>query len=130
MFDVPLKNSWLFPAIESVHVVGLVLLVGAISLVNFTVLGVVGAGIGQRGVRWLYWGFWLVLVTGPVMFFADTDRYLHNPAFLAKIGLFVVAVGFQSWLRKRPVNRVTAAVSLVLWSMVVLGGRAIADFDL
>jgi uncharacterized membrane protein len=129
VFDLPLKNSWLFPAIESLHVVGLALFVGAISLVNFTVLGIVRAGVAQRGERWVYWGLGLVIVTGPVMFFADANRYLHNSAFLVKMGLFAAAVAFQWWLRTRPVNRLTAAGSLMLWSMVVLGGRAIADFD-
>ena len=47
MFDVPLKNSWLFPAIEALHVVGLALLVGAISLANFTRLGLLRPGIAQ-----------------------------------------------------------------------------------
>ena len=127
-----LKNSWLFPALESVHVAGLALLVGAIVLLDLRLLG---WALRQSPVEeveaqvrpWTRRGLATMLITGPVLFAADVTRYLHNPAFLLKMALFAVALVCQFRLRR---GRLSAAVSLVLWTSVVLAGRAIADFDI
>ena len=62
------------------------------------------------------------------MFLSDTTRYLHNPAFDAKVALLVVALAAHFTLR-RAGTRFAAILSLALWTSVVLAARAIADFD-
>jgi hypothetical protein len=129
---VTLKNSWLFPALQSVHVAGLALLVGAIVLLDLRVLG---WALRQRPVAeveaqvrpWSRRGLALMLITGPILFAADASRYLHNPAFLIKMAVLLVALVCQFALRR---GRLAAVLSLVLWTCVVLAGRAIADFDI
>jgi hypothetical protein len=113
-----MKNTWIFPLIESLHLVGVALLVGTVALPKN----------GRNLRRWTHSGLLLVLVTGPVMFFADESRYLANPAFRVKIVLFVVALGWQ-FSRWRGL-RGGKAVSVLLWTLVALAGRAIADFDI
>ena len=127
-----LKNSWLFPALQSVHVAGLALLVGAIVLLDLRLLG---WALPRQTVPevtahvrpWIRWGLATMLITGPILFLADIARYLHNPAFLFKVAVLLLALLCQFVLRR---GRLTAVLSLVLWTCVVLAGRAIADFDI
>jgi hypothetical protein len=81
-----------------------------------------------------------VFLTGPLLFGADLTRYVNNPAFVLKMGLFGVALAAHFTLHRSVVGNKTTAkparqqlvavLSLILWSSVVLAGRAIADFDL
>jgi hypothetical protein len=88
---------------------------------------------------WTSGGLMTVLVTGPLMFLSDLPRYSNNPAFLLKMGLLAVALAGHFTLHRRVVRngttfnpsrqKLAAIVSLILWSSIVLAGRAIADFD-
>jgi hypothetical protein len=69
-----------------------------------------------------------MLLTGAAMFFTDTARYLHNPAFHVKITLLILALAAHFTLHRRE-TRFAAVLSLTLWTCVVLAARAIADFD-
>jgi len=126
------KNSWLFPALQSLHVAGLALLVGTIVLLDLRLLGwalrqQTVAEVAAQVRPWIHRGLATMLITGPFLFAVDTTRYLHNPAFLIKMAVLTLALVCQFALRRR---RLTAVISLVLWTCVVLAGRAIADFDI
>ena len=121
-----LENSWLFPIIESIHVMGLAAFVGTIVLADLHTLGAI-PDVGTLK-RWTHAGLAVMLVTGIAMFFSDTARYLHNPAFHVKVAILAVALVAHFTLRHSG-TRFTAILSLVLWSSVVLAARAIADFD-
>jgi len=128
-----LKNSWLFPAIESAHLCGLALLVGTIIPVDLRLLGWRGFP-ETRPTRWTRLGFAIMLTTGPVMFFSDMPRYLANPAFRVKMAVLAAALISHCTVRRNAVRkgsgRLAALLSIALWTCVVLGGRAIADFDI
>jgi len=53
---------------------------------------------------------------------------LHNPAFHVKVALLVLALVAHFTLR-RSGTRFAAALSLTLWTCVVVAARAIIDFD-
>jgi len=120
------ENSWLFPVMESIHVMGLAAFVGTIVLADLHTLGAI-PDVGPL-TRWTHGGLAVMLVTGAAMFFSDTARYLHNPAFHVKVTILLVALAAHFTLR-RSGTRFAAAVSLTLWTCVVLAARAIADFD-
>jgi uncharacterized protein DUF6644 len=140
-----IRQSWMFPVIQSVHLIGLTVLVGTISLVDLRLLGI---GMRRHDVAdlastlssWTSAGLLTVLVTGPVLFGADISRYLNNPAFLLKMVLLGAALAGHLTLHRSVVRndaaparvkqKIAAVVSLLLWSGVVLAGRAIADFDI
>jgi hypothetical protein len=139
-----IKQSWVFPVIQSVHLIGLTMLVGSICLVDLRLLGIgssrqTSAELASGLAPWTSGGLLTVLVTGPLMFGSDLTRYLNNPAFLLKMGLFVVALAGHFTLHRRVVRdsssfnpfrqKLAAVFSLILWSCIVLAGRAIADFD-
>jgi hypothetical protein len=121
-----LENSWLFPIIESIHVMGLAAFVGTIVLADLHTLRAI-PDVGPL-TRWTHGGLAAMLATGAAMFFSDTARYLHNPAFHVKLAILLVALAAHFTLRRRG-TRFTAILSLILWSSVVLAARAIADFD-
>jgi len=139
-----IKQSWLFPVIQSVHVIGLAMLVGTICLVDLRLLGLGtrGQAVGNLAAAlapWTSGGLMTVLVTGPLLFGSDLARYVSNPAFVLKMGLLAVALAAHFTLHRRAVrdetvlptrHKLVAVLSLILWSSVVLAGRAIADFDL
>jgi hypothetical protein len=119
-----LKNTWLFPVVQSLHVVGLALFVGTVALADY---GVVRRRSGRYSDAWTYWGLALMLVTGAALFWADAGRYLANSAFRLKMGLVVVGLVFHFFGRRS--SRSGAAFSLVLWTAVVVSSRLIEDFD-
>jgi len=120
-----LKDTWLIPIAESIHLTGIALTVGTIVLADLRTLGYPGRAVPAF---WTTLGVTLVAVTGPFLFISDIPRYLSNPAFLAKMALLLMALA-SHWTLHRKQTRATALLSLILWTCVVLGGRAIADFD-
>jgi hypothetical protein len=118
-----LKNTWLFPVVQSLHVVGLGLLVGTIALGDYKVLR---RRPSETRAGWIYGGLVLMVATGLALFFADAARYLANSAFRLKIALAGLAVAWQ-FLRRQ--SRAAASVSLLLWTAVVVTSRLIEDFD-
>ncbi len=68
-----------------------------------------------------------MLVTGIALFWADAGRYLVNPAFQLKMGLVAAGLVFHFFGRRS--SRSGAAISLALWTAVVVCSRLIEDFD-
>jgi hypothetical protein len=121
-----MENSWLFPALEVIHVVGLALLVGTIALGDASVLG--WLALREPLAAHTRAGLWLTLATGALLFAANLERYSRNPAFLAKM----ILLGGALWVhyRWRPrQTRASAACSLAMWSLVTIAARAVIDFD-
>jgi len=140
-----IKQSLWFPAIQSVHIIGLTILVGTICLLDFRLLGIGARGqsvgdLASTLAPWTSGGLLTVLITGPLLFGSDLSRYLSNPAFILKMLLLALALAGHFTLHRSVVRneamfrpgrqKLVAALSLILWSSVVLSGRAIADFDI
>jgi hypothetical protein len=106
---VSIENTWIFPALEALHVVALAMLVGSVTL---RCLERNPPARVQRA------GLWLMVLTGLPMLWSGYDRYRENPAFLAKMLLLLPALYVRNpkW-------------SLALWTLAVLAARAVIDFD-
>src|ERR1700693_4615963 len=84
------ENEILFPWIESVHVLAIVLVVGTISIVDLRLIGVASL---DRAVKRLMsdvlpytWGaFAVAAITGPLLFASDAVNYSHNFFFCGKL---------------------------------------------
>jgi hypothetical protein len=133
-----LKGSWLFPVIQSVHLTGIALLVGSVAITNLRLIGYVLpdydiAEVTHRFAPWRRIGLVIMLATGPLLFAADVPRYASNPAFRLKMAVLAAALAFHFTIQDRLVmqerRKIAAFISITLWTCVVLGGRAIADFD-
>src|SRR6188474_2122765 len=104
---MPLKNSLLFPAIQSIHLTGIALSVGTIILIDLRVLDFAltrfGVGeISRRVAPWTRVGTAIMLTTGPILFAADVTRYISNPAFWVKMAVLSLALLFHFTLHARP----------------------------
>jgi hypothetical protein len=119
---------FLFPIIQSIHLVGLTMLVGAIAITDLSILGFVR--VSADPAPWTFRGLVAVSLTGPLLFWLDWHRYFHNPAFLVKMAILTLALVTHFTLNRSKHPKLAAVLSLILWSCVVLAGRAIADFDI
>lgn len=135
---------WLYPTIESLHLLGLSLLVGAIVLFDVRLLGasrqLLVTDLAQHLLPWAYLGFALVALTGLLLFAVDATHLATNPAFRLKL-LLLTAAGVNAalfHLKYRSVGlwnrgtgaplavRAIAVLSLLLWAAIVVCGRWIA----
>jgi Family of unknown function (DUF6644) len=127
-----MKNTLLFPVIQSIHLIGIGLFVGTIVLADLRALQLALQRyaipeIRQQLAPWNRAGLVIMLTTGPILFASDIPRYIHNSAFLLKMALLMLALLFD---RSERQTKLAAFISIALWTCVVVGGRAIADFDI
>lgn len=120
--------QFVFPIIQSIHLVGLTVLVGTIAIADLSILGFIR--VSANLAPWTSTGLVTMGVTGPLLFWLDWHRYLNNPAFLLKMAILTIALVTHFTLDRSKHRKLAAVLSLVLWSCVVLAGRAIADFDI
>lgn len=131
-------SAWLFPAIESLHILGLALLVGTIAILDLRLLGLgprsrSAAELARDLQPWTLAGLGVMLATGPLLFSSDPLRYYNNPAFAFKMRVLVAAVISHFTLHRRAAgsrrwSKPAACVSVALWSAVIVGGRWIATY--
>jgi hypothetical protein len=136
------QHQWVWPACETLHFIGLALLIGNIGLLDFRLLGIVKdmAFVPvNRFVRWAVLGFAINLATGIVFFVGNPAQYVYNVAFGYKLGFIALAginvlIFYATGLSRSvealgpgddaPVSvKVIAAASLFLWVAVMYMGR-------
>ena len=115
----------LYPAVEVVHILGFALLVGAIATYDVRLIaGLEAPAIAQRMAAV---GVALAVPAGLMLFTAEATAYLHNPVFLAKLGLIALAlVNVALFHFLRTPGRTAGAASLALWFAALVCGRLIA----
>jgi hypothetical protein len=131
--------EWAFPLVESLHFMGLALSIGTIAIVDLRLLGI---GMRRQSASelaadldtWTWIGLALMLITGPLMFSADAVNYHYNPSFQFKMVCLLLALVSHFTIHRHAVRSATpsllaklaGALSLMLWTCVVAGGRMIA----
>lgn len=138
-----MTNAYLFPVLEMAHFVGLCLLFGSLIVVDLRVVGFAKSVPIQRVevfVRFALIGFAINLMSGALFVIGDSDRYLVNIAFWAKMGLIVLAGLNTAYFVKRIKPQMDMGVastrltngartvtwlSLTLWTCVIILGRFI-----
>lgn len=139
--------TWAYPALETLHVVGLGLAFGGIVLFDLRVLGLGRqlslSALGGYVLPFVWAGFALNAVSGVLLFMSDAIEFAGNPALWVKLGLIALAglnaLVFQTQFRQleladtdEPVEhlpnmlRASAAASLAIWLGVITAGRMIA----
>ncbi len=138
-------SLWLYPAVETVHLLGLATLVGCAAAFDLRLLGVSSRLPARATARHLLrcarGGFAVAAVSGILLFTSDPVAIAGNPAFRWKLGFIAVAglnaLRFhlgpfrtaEAWdlnLPAPPAARIAAAVSLTVWVAAVTAGRLIA----
>jgi hypothetical protein len=129
--DLARKSVWLYPAANTLHVLGAALLVGAILVYDIRILR--GREPPRTALVLSTIGLILLLVTGPTMFSAEAFATGHNPVFLLKMAVILAAVinVLLYWLAGPVLPRLTrlhAFVSALVWTSALVLGRLIAYF--
>ncbi len=138
---------WAYPAVETVHIIGLALLFGTIVIVDLRLLGlgrsVSAVAVTRNVLPWTLAGFGVAAVTGSLMFTAHAADFATLPIFLVKMTLIVLGGLNAAWLHVGALKnagqwevatlpprrvRTAAAVSLLLWIGVIACGRLLAYF--
>jgi hypothetical protein len=132
-------SRWLFPAIESVHLLGLAVIGGAVLLMNLRLLGF---GIDRQSAAQLWRDMWpwlvgswtVMLASGMLLFTSEATKLYYHGAFWVKmISLLLASLFTCTVMRKvaladpgrvRPLwGRAAAVISILLWSTVGVCGR-------
>lgn len=136
---------WLYPMIETTHILGLAIVFGSVALFDFRLLGfsrhLLVTDMARYLLPWAYLSFAVVVLSGFFLFAVDATEIAANPAFRLKL-LLLCATGINAaffhgvalksvkfWnrgVRTPVVVRAIAIISLVLWTGVIICGRLIA----
>ncbi|MEX2582840.1 MAG: DUF6644 family protein [Gemmatimonadota bacterium] len=141
-----LESLYVWPLLESTHVLSLALFVGTAIMMDLRLLGisfrsVPATAFTGRLLPWNHIGFAVMVITGLALFYASPIRYYYNIFFRAKMLLLILA-GLNVWLFHSRIHRLVgdwdtdpvppraarfaAAVSIMAWAGVVVTGRMIA----
>jgi len=142
-FSTWLRESpsiWAYPAVLTLHTVGLGVLVGANWMVDLRVLGFARAlplSLFERAFPIMWSGFWLNAATGVLLFVADPTK-ATTTIFMWKLAIIAVSVMVLMTLKRKlygdPVHmdqatgaiKAIAAVSILLWVAAIATGRWMA----
>jgi hypothetical protein len=141
-----MRSAWAWPIVESLHFIGLCLLVGAIGSFDLRLLGIarrVPIAAMHRLIPWGIAGFALNVGTGLLFVLTEPDQYIYNSSFHLKV-LFLTIAGVNAGLfyltSFRQVfgaapsldaprrAKVVALVSLCAWMTVIVCGRLITFY--
>jgi hypothetical protein len=139
------ESIWLFPIVETTHVLALSVSVGLLVWFDFRLLGF---GIHQPVSRvhkqimpWTLAGFVVMFISGVLLTWSEPVKCISSGFFIAKIffvGLAGVNATVFEWNNRHTIEewdnlpvlprraRVAGVLSLVSWFAVITAGRAMA----
>jgi hypothetical protein len=138
------ENTWLFPTIESIHVLALVLVVGSIMVVDLRLLNLASRDRSVKELTadilpWTWTAFACAAITGTLLFSSSAMRYSHIWQFEAKMIMLILAAinmgifhlgAFRTvthWdeapARPPLAAKLAGGISLSIWVTIVALGR-------
>jgi hypothetical protein len=138
-------SIWLFPVVETIHIIGFSILVGAVVMFDLRILGIskrISVRLLARHLLpWSVAALLLIVPTGTLMFASEASDLVGNRAFVVKMLLLMLAganaAAFhlgsfrnaERWDQNTPAPtgaKLHAAVSMLIWAGVITCGRLIA----
>ena len=135
-------TEWLFPIIETLHVMALTIVVGSIAMVDLRLLGITSRNsavsrLSNEVLPWTWTAWAAAAMFGTLIFMAKANTYAGNLQFrlkfacmgLAAVNMLIFHFGayrrVAHWdLGEPPMSaKVAGALSLLLWVGVVFFGR-------
>ena len=140
------ESQWVFPIIETTHVLALSLSVGLILTVDLRLAGLIykrerASDISHQLLPWALAGFVIMIITGIFLFISMPLKCYHSVFFTVKMVFLVLsglnAVIFHSTIYHSmdkwdldvvpPTGaRVAGILSLLFWAAVIVAGRTMA----
>lgn len=140
------ESMYMYPLVESTHVLTLLLFAGMAIMFDLRLLGLVlrDAPVSQvyeRTLPWTIAGFIVMVISGVLLFYAIPVRTYQSVFFRAKVIMLILA-GLNVFIFHRRIYaqvaqwdanartpraaRRSAVASLVLWALIIVSGRMIA----
>jgi uncharacterized protein DUF6644 len=132
-------STWLFPVIESLHLLTLAVIGGLVLVVNLSLLGL---GLGPRSAArvwhdtrpWLVGSLAVMLGSGILLFTSEAVKLYYHEAFWVKMSALLLSLVFTATVQRRTAlgdpervstlqSRAVGLVSLLLWFLVGASGR-------
>jgi hypothetical protein len=139
--EVP-GTEWIFPIVETLHVMALTIVFGSIAMLDLRLLGVASrlspvSRLSSEVLPWTWAAWGTAAVFGTLMFMAKAGTYAGNTQFrlkfvcmgLAAVNMLIFHLGAYRQVARwdtgePPVSaKVAGAASLSLWIGVVFFGR-------
>jgi hypothetical protein len=139
MHDVISNSPWMFAVIESIHLLALAVIGGAVLMLD---LRFFGFGLRRQSIQevareaqpWLIGSLIVMLVTGVALFISEPTKCYYSIPFWWKMWSLALAMLFTFTVRRRvsladetrvrpAYHKLVAVVSLILWCGVGSGGR-------
>jgi uncharacterized protein YacL len=141
-----LESQYVWPFVESTHVLMLALFMGTAAINDLRLLGVgysrvPASEVTMRLLRITRMAFAVMVATGLLIFYSNPVHYYHNIFFRIKVVLLVVAgvniALFHGRIHRRVAEweraplppraaRLAGAISLIAWAGIIISGRLIA----
>lgn len=140
------ETLWAYPLLETLHTIGMALLLGSLGLINLRVLGYkpVLPIVGTRDLLPVAWiGFTVNAISGLALFTSDAVNFFSSNTFRVKI-LLIILAGINAGILGRKIfdpahggesdvvitngARIIAGSSLAFWLIAVVCGRIYAYY--
>jgi len=132
-------STWAFAVIESIHLLALAVIGGAVLIVDLKLLGYgirtqTLAEVARDAQKWFLSSWAVMIVTGLLLFWSEPQKLYYSTPFAVKMICLLLGTIFALTVRRRVtlagegrvppmVMKLVALVSLALWFGVGAGGR-------
>lgn len=141
------QSLWLYPVIQVIHIVGIVVLVGPAMIFDMRLLGFAGKlsvyDVKRYTIPLSKIGFIITVVSGFSLFIAHATDWVVNPLFWLKIFFILLAVINAVLFSKYTIKkigrheadglisnsaRISGTLSLLFWLLIIIAGRFLAYY--
>lgn len=125
-------SVWAFPAILSLHTIGMGFAAGFNAAVDLRILGFapsVPLAELRRFLPVMWTGFWINAVSGVLLLIAYPTKAFTNPVFYVKLSFIALALAGVRMMTRAGFELATrklAIASLVCWTGAITAGRLLA----
>jgi hypothetical protein len=136
------QYAWFVPAVQSIHIVAITILIGSVFMINLRLLKVLGVDqtvkqVSDRFGPWLTSALCALLASGILLIVTEPVRELITFSFWFKMTLVAIGATIAALLRLRMLRmgesvadsrsvHFLAILTLVIWVGVIFLGRLIA----
>jgi len=140
------ESIWVFPIIETIHVLALSISVGLLLVSDLRLMGYVmksrpASEVYEQIKPWMFIGFAIMVITGVFLFWCQAVKAYNSIFFRTKVVLLIVAainaIAFERGIYRKvskwdnalvpPMEaRVAGWASLILWAAIITCGRTMA----
>ena len=130
------SSLWLFPVIQSFHLIGLGILGGAVVVGDLRLMGILMRTESTRYVirvtrPWFNFGLFILIITGIPLFLSEAVKCYYSRAFWIKLSCLLLGTLFVYFIRNPTVLskdenfmiKILGFVSFSLWVVTAASGR-------